>query len=156
MTPKQLAALESVAGRTLTDAEIAQIEPLLPDRLDIEIAAILSVGRTLRQLVPIADIQARLQSSGAWWAVKAALSSDVTPESVRGAAQAVMDVANARYVNVDMTIPLVSQMFGALVSAGLLPAETYDDIAGMSYLPDPIESRVVSDALNVAEGRMTL
>ena len=43
MTPAQQTALETVAGRALTPDEITSIDAYLPDRNDVEIAAILSV-----------------------------------------------------------------------------------------------------------------
>ncbi len=48
MTPAQQAALESLAGRALTQAEVEQIDALITPqgRNDDGIAAILSVGRT--------------------------------------------------------------------------------------------------------------
>lgn len=116
------------------------------------LADAMSVGRTRRTLVPIADIQARLQSSGAWWAIKGALSDPATPSDTRAAAQAVMDVASARYDNVDMSIPLVAQMFGGLVLAGLLSSATLAEIVTMSYAPDPLSPADVADALYHTDG----
>lgn len=121
------------------------------------IAAAMSVGRTRRKLVQIADIQARLQSSGAWWRIKAALADPtIIPEPYRAdivqAAVAVVDVAMARYVNVDMSIALVAASFGALVSVGLLPAATYEEIVAMSYEPDPLSAADVADALYEFDG----
>ena len=48
MTPNQRGALEALAGRALTTAEVEQITPLVAaePRADAQIAAILSVGRT--------------------------------------------------------------------------------------------------------------
>ena len=116
------------------------------------LADAMSVGRTRRKLVAIADIQARLQGSGAWWAIKGVLQSGVTPAEVRAAAQAVMDVASARYDNVDMSIPLVAQMFGGLVAAGLLPVETLAEITAMSVAYDPLSPADVADALYNPDG----
>ena len=44
-TTEQIAALESAAGRTLLESEIALIDVYLPQRNDVAIAAILSAGR---------------------------------------------------------------------------------------------------------------
>lgn len=123
------------------------------------IAALVSAGRTRRKLVQIADIQARLQSSGAWWRIKAALADPtILPEAYRAgivqAAVAVVDVANARYNNVDMSIPLVDASFGALVSVGLLPAATYNEIVGMSYEADPVSRVDVAGELYNDDGSM--
>jgi hypothetical protein len=56
--------------------------------------------------------------------------------------------------NVDMSIPLVDQSFAALVSVGLLPAATYDEIVGMSYEADPVSRFDVADALYNDDGSM--
>lgn len=40
MTPAQQTALESLAGRPLSDDEIAAIDPLLPERNDVAIATL--------------------------------------------------------------------------------------------------------------------
>jgi len=53
MTPAQQTALEGLIGRPLTAGEISSLDPLLPDRNDVSIAAILSVGRTRTQPTPI-------------------------------------------------------------------------------------------------------
>src|SRR5438874_5994248 len=50
MTPDQKAALEGLVGRSLTDEEVTNIQPLLDVRNDVAIAALLSVGKT--KLVP--------------------------------------------------------------------------------------------------------
>ena len=46
MTPQQQSALEALAGRALTTAEVAQITPLVAAGATQAIADILSVGRT--------------------------------------------------------------------------------------------------------------
>jgi hypothetical protein len=121
------------------------------------LAAIVSSGRTRRRAVPIADIQAQLQSSGAWWTIKSAVANPASiPEAYREeavkAATAAIDVANARYDNIDMTIPLVNASFSALVSVGLLPSATYDAIIAMSYAPAPVSYRDVAAAIYNDDG----
>lgn len=106
---------------------------------DLDALAALVPPRRVQQLVPIADIQARLQSSGVWWAIKGALSSGLTGSDTKAAAQAVMDVASARYENVDLSIPLVSQMFGALVAVELMPQAVLDDILAMAWRDVPFD-----------------
>lgn len=45
MTPAEQSALEALAGRSLTVGDVAALDPLLADRNDVAIAAVLSVGR---------------------------------------------------------------------------------------------------------------
>lgn len=115
-----------------------------------ELARIGSIGRTRTVLVAIADVQAKLQSSGAWWPIKAIAADTAHPAN--GAAVAVTDVAHARYANVDMSIPLVAQMFSALVFAGALAQEVMDEIMGMSILPAPYTQREVAIELYHDDG----
>ena len=53
MTPAQQTALEGLIGRPLTAGEISSLDPLLSNRNDVSIAAILSVGRFRTQPTPI-------------------------------------------------------------------------------------------------------
>ena len=53
MTPEQLTALQSLAGRTLTQAEVDALTPPVGVRNDAGIAAVLSVGRTRLQATEI-------------------------------------------------------------------------------------------------------
>lgn len=89
--------------------------------------------KRIRVLVEIADIQAKLQSSGYWWLIKNALVDPEASAQTKQAAQTIIDVASARYVNVDMEIPLVSQMFGALMYVGLLSQKVHDEIVDLSW-----------------------
>lgn len=108
-----------------------------------EIARVLSIGRTKIVPVPIGDIQSVLQRTGAWWAIKA-----IPAESpAYAAAVAVTDVAHARYENVHLNLPIVAQMFGALVAAEALPQEVFDEIMALGVVPDPLTQREVAIAL---------
>lgn len=119
---------------------------------DLDALVALVPARQVRQLVAIADIQARLHSSGVWWAIKAALSSAMTSPEIRGAAQAVVDVAGARYDNVDFSIPLVAQMFGALVDGGIMPQAILDELIAMSWRSVPYSASELADLLYNADG----
>lgn len=107
------------------------------------LAQIVSAGRTTTRLVPIADIQAYLQGAGVWWSIKAV----PVDNPAHAAAQAILDVSNARYQNIDMTLPLVGQMFGALVLTGVIQQSHFDAITAMSQMPDPVSPRDVAIAL---------
>lgn len=100
------------------------------------IADALSVGRVRRVLVPIADLQAHMQTVGIWWAIKGAARNPEHP--AHAAADVVMDVASARYENVDLTLPLVDVQFTALVAAGLMAQADLDALHAMSIKDDPV------------------
>ena len=108
------------------------------------IAAAVSVGRTKLNKVPIADVQAHLQSDGSWWSIKAVAGNADHP--AQGAAIAILDVASARYENIDTTLPIVGQMLGGLVAASVIQQASMDTIVGMGVTPDPVTAQQVSDA----------
>ena len=58
-----------------------------------------------------------------------------------------MDVANARYDNIDMGLPIVGQMFGGLQAAGLLTAEQVTELLTMGTQPDPVTYLQCGDAI---------
>ena len=107
------------------------------------LAALLSTGRTKLVMTPIADLQAYLQGNGLWWSIKAVAGDPANP--AYQAAQALMDVANARYENIDMSLPIVDQMLGALVDAGIMPQASADALKEMAIAPDPYS---VQDVIN--------
>ena len=155
MTPAQQQALESVAGRALTADDIAVLDPLIAwdNRQDVSIAAHLSIGRTRSVHVPIADLQAHMQTIGIWWMLKQVAADPQHPG--QQAAAAVLEVASARYDNVDIELSFVGYVFGSLVTAGLMSADDLAAIRAMGRIADPLHYNTVSDALNRAEGRMT-
>lgn len=110
-----------------------------------ELARLCSIGRTKTVLVSLADVQAKLQETGAWWAIKAIAADAAHPANA--AAVAVVDVAGARYQNLDTTLPIVADMFGALVAAGAMPQDVMDAIMAMGTVPDPCTQREVAMAL---------
>lgn len=156
MTPAQQQALEGVAGRALTAEDIAVLDPLLAwdNRQDVSIAAHLSIGRTRPVRVPIPGLQAYMQSHGIWWSLKAAAADPAHPG--QQAAAAILEVASARYDNVDIERSFVGYVFTALVAAGLMSADDLATIQAMGRSADPLHYNTVSDALNRAEGRVTL
>lgn len=145
MTPAQQAALEACAGRPLTTDDIAALTPLLVARDDGAIAALLSVGLTRAVRVPIADIQAYLQSHGIWWVLKAAAADAAHPG--QQAAAAVIEVASARYDNIDFTLSFVGYIFSSLVAAGLMAQADFDALHAMSMVPAEASSQSVTKSL---------
>ena len=116
------------------------------------LAALVSNGRTKPVRVPIEDIQARLQSTLEWWAIKQAAANPDHPAFL--AALAVTDVAGARYANIDLALPAVSSMFQSLVGAELMSQETMDEIVAMSIAPDSVSRLDVEAALFNLDGSM--
>ena len=109
------------------------------------LAAIMSAGRTKTVIVPIADLQAYLQGNGQWWTIKACSEDPAHP--ARTAAQGVVDVVNARYNNIDMTLPIVDQMLAALVATNVIPQATMDELKALAVVPDEITASQVQQAL---------
>lgn len=110
-----------------------------------KIAEVLSIGRTKSVMVELADVQALLQRTGAWWAIRAAANDPAHP--AHDAAVVVFDVAGARYIRLDTSLLLVGQMFGALVAAGVLSQEVVDQVFALADAPDPLTQREVAVAL---------
>ena len=151
MTPAQQTALEGLVGRSLTTEEITSLDLLLPLRNDVAIAAILSVGRVITRPTPIGigtvlavmapaggDFLNALESIGAAdsnvkWALKMI---------EQGTFDVGHQVTRAQLNDFAIKAPAMSAAIAALMSV----AES----------PDPIQVGAVSDALNIAEGRMTL
>lgn len=127
---------------------LAQIQALPPEVQAVGTQAIadaLSVGRTKVTKVPIADVQAYLQTQGLWWNIKAVAADVAHP--AQSAAIAVLDVANARYENIDMTLPIVAQMLGGLVATNVITQANMDALVGMGVVPDPVDHTQVGAAL---------
>lgn len=147
MTAEEQAALR---------AEILQRVPqqTRDTRDPVSIAALVSDGRQIHVLAPIADIQAYLQTQGRWWVIKAAANDEAHP--VHDAAEVVFDVASARYQNVDLSLPLVDQCFQQLASAGLMSEEDLTALRAMSQQDAPVSELDVRKACWSYEGEWLL
>lgn len=156
MTPAQQAALETIAGRPLTADEYVAIDGLLPARNDMQIAAILSAGQPPVQIsITVDDVFDVLFASGDYMTLKTAqLQGD--PLAVM-AFSVLADAKNIGSGKVNLFAPLTAQLFADLQTANLLTD------AGRTALHEcgtvaaqPIHYNTVSDALNIAEDRLTL
>ena len=151
MTTAQQAALEAVAGRALTGAEIAAIDPLLPARNDVAIANILSAGRVKTQPTPIGigTVLVVMAPSGGEF-LNALESMGATDANVKWALKMIEQqtfdvghpVTRAQLESFAVAAPTMAAAVGALLS--------------VAEVADPIHYNAVSDALNIAEGRVTL
>ena len=153
MTPAQQAALESVVGRVLTQDEIAQIDPLLDynNRQDVQIAEILSAGRTRLKSTPIGigTILAVMAPSGGEFlnSLETMGAADANVKWLlklieRGAFDIGLEASRAQMQAYAQAVPALADAVDALLQLGTEP--------------DPIHYNKFSDALNVAEGRMVL
>lgn len=151
MTPAQQAALEAVAGRLLLPSEMGGIDALLPDRNDVQIAAILSVGRV--RVVPtrigIGTILSVMAPAGGDFlnALESMASADSNVKwALKLIEQSNFDigspVAQAQLHDFARRVPALATGIAALLAVAEEAA--------------PIHYNAVSDALNAAEGRMTL
>lgn len=156
MTPAQQAALESVASRPLTPAEYMDIDALLPTRNDVAIAAIINAGQApiLRSL-RVEEVFDIVFSTGDYLALKAA--------QLQGNELAVMAfsvLSDAKTIGsglVNLQLQTTVDLFDQMQAVGLLSGASRSAFADCaSVRPEAIHYNTVSDALNVAEGRMTL
>ena len=151
MTQAQQAAIEAVAGRALTGDEIAAIDPLLPARNDVAIANILSAGRVKTQPTPIGigTVLAVMAPSGGEF-LNTLESMGATDANVKWALKMIEQqtfdvghpVTRAQLESFAVAAPTMAAAVGALLS--------------VAEVADPIHYNAVSDALNIAEGRVTL
>lgn len=151
MTPAQQSALETVAGRSLTPDETILIEGYLQNRNDVQIADVLSAGRV--NIVPtpigIGTVLAVMAPSGGDFlnALEALGATDANVKwSLKMIEQSTFDVGH----------PVTRTQLQAFAAAnpGLAPAIVA--LLAVAEQPDTIHYNVVSDALNIAEGRLTL
>lgn len=156
MTPAQQAALESVAGRSLTPDEYVAIDGLLPLRNDVEIAAILSAGQPPEMVsIPVEDVFDILFASGDYTTLKTAQRSG-NPQAVM-AFDVLADAKNLGPGKVNLFAPLTAQLLDQLQQADLLTEKGRNALHDRgTIIARSIHYNTVSDALNIAEGRMTL
>ena len=148
MTPAQQTALESVVGRNLTAAEIAAIDPLLPDRNDVAIAEILSVGRvTVRPF----EIGNGLVLATIGLTSGNALLDMLTSQPDFRHVKPLLEQGR-----LDLSSALVRAALDGFAQVGVITQAEADAIKALAEIPNPIHYNAVSDALNVAEGRLVL
>lgn len=115
-------------------AELQQ--PQYSGMTDAEIAAALNApGAAPRRRVPIAELQARAMESGVYTALRVVVGNAQAPAELRAVAQTVLDLANARFADVDMDNASAVQMFGALQAAGVITAQQAAQIYALATVP---------------------
>lgn len=150
MTPTQQSALESLAGRALTAEDIVAIEPHLAERNDVAIAALLPAKVTIQSTpIGIGTILAVLAKNGGAFldALETAGQSDPNVKwALKLIEQSNFDVGMASTRDQMVAFAQAAPAFSDGIVALLATAER----------TEPIHYNAVSDALNIAEGRITL
>lgn len=91
---------------------------------DAEIAASMSAATfRVRQRVPIERLQAVAMESGVYTALRVAVATPDTPAQLVALCQTTLDLANARFADVDLDNPAAIQMFGALQQYRIITPE---------------------------------
>lgn len=115
-------------------SEISQ--PQYVGMTDSEIVAALNApGVSTRRRVPISELQARAMESGVYTALRVVVGNAQAPAELRAVAQTVLDLANARFADVDMDNASALQMFGALQQAGVITAQQAAQIDALATVP---------------------
>ena len=150
MTPAQQSALEAVAGRVLTADEIAAIDSLLPDRNDVAIAALLPPRvEIIPTPIGIGTILATLAPNGGTFldGLEALAATDSNVKWClklieQGNLDVGMDATRQQMIEFAANAPVFSEGIAVLLQT--------------AERATPIHYNAVSDALNIAEGRLTL
>lgn len=154
MNADQIAALEGLAGRGLTDTEKSALEPLVAQRNDVAIAAAISAGRYSLQKTYIGSgtILATLKkcgSSGGMFLDQLAAIG----EQNRDAYWAMDLIKQGRF---DLGEQAAQNQVAELAQAMPEHAAGLQALAALARIPELIDLNSVSAALNKAEGRMVL
>ena len=157
MTPAQQSALEAVAGRTLTAQEYVDIDSLLPGRNDVAIAAILSTGRTRIESKQIGrgTILAVMAPMGGLFIGTLRDIGDIRPRTMDSANVAeVVGLIDRGEFDVGMEASRAQLQIFAAANVDMAPGIAA--LLAVAEVANPIHYNTVSDALNIAEGRLTL
>lgn len=114
-------------------------EIALPTYAGMSDAEIMDALNTLtaptRRRVPIADLQARAMETGVYTALRVVVGNVQAPAELRAVAQTVLDLANARFADVDMDNASAVQMFGVLQQAGVITVQQARAIDALATVP---------------------
>ncbi|MEY5100520.1 MAG: hypothetical protein RJA36_3239 [Pseudomonadota bacterium] len=170
MSPEQKVALEALVDRFLTADEVAAIEPYISDpnnRNDVQIAAVLSAGRTrvvqpfmvsargLAAAYPGGPLAAEAVLMKLEAARDAALASEDQSQKVLGSLLR-RQLGFLTADGLDFGAPALRSMLDQFAALGILTSQEAANLKGLASVPSPLPVLDVSRALNVAEGRMNL
>lgn len=88
-----------------------------------------------RRRAPIADLQARAMETGVYTALRVVVGNAQAPAELRAMAQTVLDLANARFADIDLDNSASQQMFGALQQAGVISQQQAAQIDALAVVP---------------------
>jgi len=169
MTPEQLTALQTLAGRTLTQPEIDALTPLVAVRDDAGIAAVLSLKadgtpRTRRDPATKYTSLGIAERHSSLGGLPGALASEVALQKLEGFATAVLAGADPVLKLLGAQIrrqmkhlegsgmaigsPALGAMLGIVVQAGAMTQAEADALQDVASEPDPVAERAVTLALN--------
>ncbi len=156
MNTDQQTALESVAGRSLSTDELTAIDALLSERNDVAIAEVINTGATpVAESITVSDVFDILYLTGDYLTLKQSQLS-ANPLALM-AFEVLKDAKEIGSGRVAIQSPTAQYLFGQLLSAGLLSQAGLDALNAASLKQPPtVHYNAVSDALNIAEGRLTL
>ena len=150
MTPAQQFALESVAGQSLTAEQISAIDPLLPERNDVAITALLPSKVTVVSTpIGIGTILAVLAPNGGTF-LDALETLGQTDANVKWALKLI------EQSNFDVGMAATRAQMIAFAQAAPAFSDGITALLATAERSEPIHYNAVSDALNIAEGRLTL
>ena len=150
MTPAQQSALESVCGQVLTPEQITAIEPYVADRNDVAIAALLPAKVSVVSTpIGIGTILAVLAPNGGAF-LDALESAGASDPNVKWALKLI------EQSNFDVGMAVTRAQMQAFAQAVPVFADGISALLATAERSEPIHYNAVSDALNIAEGRLTL
>lgn len=133
---------------SILSCEIAQ--PQYAGMTDAEIVEALNApGVSTRRRVGISELQALAMESGVYTALRVVVGNAQAPAELRAVAQTVLDLANARFADVDMDNASAVQMFGALQQAGVITAQQAAQIDALATVPGVSRAAVLGLAAAV-------
>lgn len=145
MTPSQQAALEALAGRTLSADDLALIDQALTAGRVNAVAPVLSAGRSCVGTVSVGDLASWAAATGMRAAIEDHATNAASP--LRSIALALRDVLVGGASGIRLDLPANAAMLAAWVSAGVLSAENRDALLALATTPDPVTDAQVQAAL---------
>ena len=146
MTPTQQSALEALAGRSMTTAEIS----LATNRADAALAASLSAGRSVQGIVPTPVFAAWCASTGLRAVIEDTSKSLTSP--MRSAALVILDLLSWQSGGLDLSNSAMGRgnlaMLAAWVSAGVVSAAQNSALMALAATPAPIDCNTVYNILS--------